>query len=257
MHTNEFSSINECINELTLQSDVLDIINCSDYNIQSFDFYNRIKKNYKETFNANQRIIFVITEDYYNDIGIGLILQKIQIIVNFVDISNYFISIVTTNKDIHSEYKQILETTSIDPVSFNLYQCAGEFIKHPTDLRNFTKYKLFNIEKSNFNNLTDKQKKLLYESKHFCLAPWIHLMIKSNKDVLPCCRSSNVIGKSNDASLKEFWNSEKIKEMRITLLKDDPFPGCERCYNDEKYGKESNRNAFNDKFSSQIHKINT
>jgi len=253
----DLKTITEQLSSLKSKFEILDVIDCNSYSLQSIDFYNRIKKNHRDVFENHQRLVFIIDQDYYNnDIAFGLRMHSIQIIVNTVDISNAFVIVLTTNKNHHNEYKQILNTYStVDKVPIEFYLCEGEYKIHQTDESLLTKFKLLTVERSTFDDLSINQKYLLYESENFCIAPWVHLMIKSNRDILPCCRSSNVLGKSDKTDLRTAWNQDNVKKMRVDLINNKPTAGCERCYNDERYGRESSRKVFNQKFAKHIKKI--
>lgn len=79
----------------------------------------------------------------------------------------------------------------------------------------------------------------IYKKKKFnCNNPWRRLSINSKGDIYPCCGftffSKNVkLGNIKDISLKEAWNSKKIKELRKKLKSNDlkDYPGCNLCLN--------------------------
>jgi hypothetical protein len=61
---------------------------------------------HKTEYSPDQRIIFVLTQDLYNSNSTtGSVLQAIQVILQDIDISNFFVCIVTTNPDFDSEYE--------------------------------------------------------------------------------------------------------------------------------------------------------
>ena len=67
-----------------------------------------------------------------------------------------------------------------------------------------------------------------------CNSPWLQLLIRANGDVLPCCSSYGidmVIGNIKNSTLYDIWNSDKMKNMRKELLKNNfKFsPSCEAC----------------------------
>ena len=49
----------------------------------------------------------------------------------------------------------------------------------------------------------------LYNSKVFCMMPWVHTHIWPNGNAFPCCMSDSdiVYGNLNDNSLEEIWNN--------------------------------------------------
>ena len=76
----------------------------------------------------------------------------------------------------------------------------------------------------------------LYNSKVFCMMPWVHTHIWPNGNAFPCCMSDSDIeyGNLNDNSLEEIWNSEKYKKLRKNMLNEKESPECTRCYEMEK-----------------------
>ena len=60
----------------------------------------------------------------------------------------------------------------------------------------------------------------LYNSKVFCMMPWVHTHIWPNGNAFPCCMSDSdiVYGNLNDNSLEEIWNNEKYKKLRKNML---------------------------------------
>ena len=76
----------------------------------------------------------------------------------------------------------------------------------------------------------------LYNSKVFCMMPWVHTHIWPNGNAFPCCMSDSdiVYGNLNDNSLEEIWNNEKYKKLRKNMLNEKESPECTRCYEMEK-----------------------
>ncbi len=89
---------------------------------------------------------------------------------------------------------------------------------------------------------------LLKEGKHFCVLPWIHFHAWPDKRVLPCCVADsndpyNHI--KDDESILEMMNSEKYKQMRLSMLNDEPVTACQRCYDLESVGTYTMRKSHN------------
>lgn len=69
-----------------------------------------------------------------------------------------------------------------------------------------------------------------------CTNPWYSVSIKANGAVVPCCMAFNdepnmVYGNLHEQSLKEIWNSDKVKEFRIKHQQDKDLPmTCQTCY---------------------------
>ena len=83
--------------------------------------------------------------------------------------------------------------------------------------------------------------------KTFCVAPFIHLSTKTDGSIKTCCRALPGSGFSNikNESLNKAWNNEKIKKIRLDLLKGIRNENCISCWNDEDNGVSSLRQKKN------------
>jgi MoaA/NifB/PqqE/SkfB family radical SAM enzyme len=106
------------------------------------------------------------------------------------------------------------------------------------------------------NNSYNIQK--LKDSKSFCIAPWITSHTWPDGRVFPCClydtnpvayaKTDKLIppfGNVNDSELKDIWNSDKYKEIRVQMLDGKKPTGCSRCYHLE----DNNENSYREKFT--------
>ena len=61
---------------------------------------------------------------------------------------------------------------------------------------------------------------LLEESKTFCMFPWLHLNVTPKGDIYPCCSNNytDPFGNTKETSLKEAFNSDKMKQLRLDML---------------------------------------
>ena len=90
-----------------------------------------------------------------------------------------------------------------------------------------------------------------------CIIPWMHMTIRPNGNVYPCCRIGDDTPRGNDknyclgnikeASICDLWQSLKRKQIQTSITKAPPLP-CLKC---------SIGNLFNnkDKIWSQIESI--
>jgi radical SAM protein with 4Fe4S-binding SPASM domain len=247
-----FNNTDECIAKLKSEYNIVGIVNCDDYTPTSVDLYEKIKKLHLVEYNSQDRIIFLITKDYYEN-SVGLMLQSIQCMLNTIDISNFFSCLVTTNNNVESEYESILKNVSTDPVPLHIYQCTGPYqqLGHSGHTA-FTKYQKFN---DLLDNVTDRHKKLLFDSDNFCMIPWTSMMIYTDSKVLPCSASTNIVGNCSTNSLSDIWNSSKMKQLRKDMLDDKIIDTCSDCTFKEKLGIDSSRKATNRQFAHHITKI--
>jgi len=109
-------------------------------------------------------------------------------------------------------------------------------------------------EKLKIKDMTSKQKELLIESESFCMLPWMHLHAYPDGRAYPCCFAFDPypVGDLNKQSLKEVFNSEKMKEMRLKMLNNKKSRECVKCYDQEKSGFFSLRLSSNKHFGHNI-----
>jgi MoaA/NifB/PqqE/SkfB family radical SAM enzyme len=247
-------TVAECLDTLGSQFEIVDIVNCD--NLSILDLYLSVKKSHRETFNNKQRIVFVITQDRHRN-GPGVTLHSLQAILNDIDISNFFVCLVTTNDSIEQHYSEILEVVSTDKVPVHLYQCQGEYTILPCDnsVVPFSKQVSIKHLTDDVDKLSEHQLELLFENKNFCIMPWIGINIEPNSKVRPCCKTKLVIGDCSKNSLEEIWNSAEIKQLRQTMLTGQPAESCSTCYKEESIGRDTLRTSSNRTFANQIHKV--
>ncbi len=98
------------------------------------------------------------------------------------------------------------------------------------------------------------KKRLLTESKSFCVAPWMSLYVHPNGDVLPCCNwdLDSPIGNANDNSIDQIYNSEVNSNIRKKMINGEPVTQCSNCINHEKINHESYRQILNKKYKDCV-----
>jgi radical SAM protein with 4Fe4S-binding SPASM domain len=103
------------------------------------------------------------------------------------------------------------------------------------------------IPNVDLNTLTENQKFLLTESKTFCMLPWVHIHAYPTGDVYPCCMAEHHtrVGSTRNNTLKELWNSDGMKQLRVNMLDNKPNAACTRCYEQEKHGFYDGRTSSN------------
>jgi MoaA/NifB/PqqE/SkfB family radical SAM enzyme len=74
---------------------------------------------------------------------------------------------------------------------------------------------------------------LANSSKTFCIYPWIHQYIGTAGDIKPCCvyTHASELGNLKENSLKEIWNNDATKKLRLKLLNGEEEPNCKHCNN--------------------------
>jgi|AntAceMinimDraft_5_1070358.scaffolds.fasta_scaffold01310_4 hypothetical protein len=73
---------------------------------------------------------------------------------------------------------------------------------------------------------------LLNENKAFCILPWIHMHVWPDGRAMPCCiaDSDQPFGNVKKDGVKETWNSDRYKELRLAMLEGKKLNCCNRCY---------------------------
>lgn len=98
---------------------------------------------------------------------------------------------------------------------------------------------------------------LLNESKVFCMFPWLHLNVTPKGDIYPCCSNNYTepFGNTKQITLKEAFNSDKMKELRLNMLNETPSKICEFCYKHEQASPYSFRNYSKEQFSEHFDEL--
>jgi len=86
-------------------------------------------------------------------------------------------------------------------------------------------------------------------SKIFCNIPWFEININHDGSYDLCgCQNDKIVGTPKGQiynikkiTIKEYWNSPRLQEARLTKLGDTPDPMCKMCQQKESIGYESNR----------------
>jgi MoaA/NifB/PqqE/SkfB family radical SAM enzyme len=93
-------------------------------------------------------------------------------------------------------------------------------------------------------------KKEFRESDSFCMAPWIQLHAQTNGLAAPCCMAAtdetNYLADLNqNPDLSKAWNSTRMKQLRLDMLKGKKSSICSHCYKYETLGFTSERKKYN------------
>ncbi len=256
------TSLENLINQYKEQYSVVDIVNLDDWYSRDDSerpiwLQDRLKKIYKEAYANNERIILTLTqEDEYSKETdeAGLIVRTLVDVLNLLDISAFFITVITIDDELMHLSQAWMNKHMIDSVPVKFEFIPGtKFTKKLANKHLDVGYNYNSARplKMAITDLTPRQKELLLENKHFCMYPWIHLYVDPSGKTMPCCSSGGggsdfaTLGNTNESSLEEIWNSEATKKLRVRMLNDQPSPGCERCYEQEASGFFSMRNSAN------------
>lgn len=248
-------NIESCINDLNSKFDIVGIVDCDAIGTRWHELYLKLHELYQEEYQNNQRIIVKTNIDFYNQNEYGITLQSLQAIVNEVDISNFFICLVSCNPDLEQEYHSMFKQHSIDDVPFSLHRCDGKFTRHTAhNVKPFIKMQSLKSNADEILDIQDKHKQLLFENKNFCIVPWTSIMVTTDNKVRPCCEYKGTIGDASKNSLEEIWNSEEYRNIRTSMLNNQAVPGCKDCVYKETFGRETLRTSLNREFVRHVTK---
>ena len=95
---------------------------------------------------------------------------------------------------------------------------------------------------------------LLNKSKEFCMFPWLHLNVTPKGDIYPCCSNdyTEPFGNTKETSLKDAFNNEKMKQLRLDMLSGTKNKICDFCYKHEDSGPHSFRNYSKEMFAHRF-----
>ena len=217
----------------------------------------------KEVYNQNERVVFTHTDDFYADDNAttaGIKLRNLQVILNSVDISNFFVVVVSTNQQIQKEWQSIAELNQ-DSVPLTIQTVDGEFTRNVIEdylTRNET-YRYGSSDPINIrlDELTDRERFLLTKSKTFCIYPWIHLHAYPTGEAYPCCHSEmdHSVGNCRNNTLEEIYRGQPMQQLRDNMLNEVESPACQRCYEQEDSGFFSGRQSANKHHGHHVKRI--
>jgi len=254
--------------ELRGMHTVLEVVDLStwssDYESSLAELTQRCRELYQDTYQDDQRIVFVHTKDYYvkNNDQAGLITKNLQLILNNIDISNYFVVVLSTTAT--EDAAAVAQQLSSDPVPITWYSIAVEFEridleKHPHSIKETYQYGSANPLKISLDELSDREKYLLTQSKTFCMYPWIHLHAWPTGQAFPCCHAkagAGQVGNCRTHTMKQIWNSDQLRKLRTDMLSETPNAACGRCYEQENSGFFSGRQSANKHHGHHIDRVN-
>jgi len=85
-------------------------------------------------------------------------------------------------------------------------------------------------------------------TKTYCALPWASASLLTGGVIAPCCSWFGVDKFANVSTLKEYFESEDLKKVRQDMLDGKPIQNCSGCYQEEKLGIKSRRQASIEQF---------
>ena len=237
-----------------------------DYQLREW-FRRVLTEVHKEVYELNERIVFTLTRgDAYADVDVaaGQILTQLQKRLNEVDISNFFVILLTNDTTIPIAYSQVKNFISTDPVPITIVVYEETITTRSTANTKLSKSK---IDKLNYNSLaplkvsiddlTQREQFLLINSETFCMYPWIHLHAYPTGAAYPCCMADMEfpIGNCRTNTMQKIWNDQPMREIRKSMLAEKPVDACMRCYEQETNGFMSGRQSANKHHGHHINRV--
>tara|TARA_R110001606_G_scaffold135407_2_gene272433 strand:+ start:41 stop:1393 length:1353 start_codon:yes stop_codon:yes gene_type:complete len=101
----------------------------------------------------------------------------------------------------------------------------------------------------------------MQKSNTFCINPFYQFMVKTDGTSGVCCnldtpRNEEMLGNVNNTSIKDIWNSDFYKSLRLQLLNGEKPDVCTKCWKEEDQGLDSVRITSNREFDLVDESIN-
>jgi len=191
--------------------------------------YDQLQQHYQPVYENNFKLLIVQDQPDrydYDDLP-GQFVTTLQKYASQIDISNFFILLLTPNKNIATELEQARKLYSTDSCAIQ-YEIVDNLDFEST---------------SNVSVPTDT----------FCVLPWMHLYIGPDSNVLPCCVADQQypMGNINHQSVDSILKSQPFNQLRTNMLAGKRSKECNRCYVQEDAGITSLRQGHNNKWSQK------
>lgn len=176
---------------------------------------------YKDYYEPYERIIFYFPNDQYlysNDGTLGTLGTLIQQNMANLDISPYFVIVLTEDINVVQTMQKAHELYAIDSCNIKTIIVSSVPGMH--------------VETKQFN-----------ASDTICSLLWDEVFVDSTAEVFPCCHAprTNVFTNMNITTYMDIMNSDNFCEMRKNMLQGKKTSHCEVCYKLEDSNAESLR----------------
>lgn len=217
-------NINQAIDQCRLKYKILDIINID---IDQNELVQRLSSVKKDRYDTDERILIVQqNSDTYEYVDFaGTHLGFLQKACSTLDISNFFIIVITGNPDIKDELEQIRQDYSTDDLSMQYLIADVEY-------------------KKSIQTYPDT----------YCVHPWMHLFIGTTGDILPCCLAdqNRPLGNIRESEISEIVKSPNAVKLKTNMINGYRSKCCNSCYTKEDNHVVSLRMKANRMFSEYI-----
>lgn len=222
--------LEQTVEQLGAEFDVLgDLIDLSC--LQSSDgekkVFEQLSSLFRPEFTHNQRILvyqppndrYSVTENLASDSLIFL-----QTTLQKIDISNFFVVVISGNSAVQDELNWVQKKHSTD--SNPMAHCYVDI----------------------------KFKKIVPDTDTFCINMWNHLYVSTQLEILPCCNANTdlPLGKLPDQSVDTIINNSRSNKIRSMMLSGLRCSECATCYSNEDQGIVSRRQRDNEKSKDSL-----
>lgn len=204
-------SLENLLSELQQKYDCSDPIYLSNFFKPNGEkwLYELLSSLYQAEYKNNYRILVVqdCNDVYdYTDLP-GQAITALQKFGSQIDISNYFILLLSNNPEVEEELEQAQKLYSAD--SNPIQHCVVTSL--PLAVKTHT------------------------VSDTFCIYPWMHLYIGTDGNILPCCHGiqQHPLGNIRIQSIDAILKSDKFNQLRKNMLSGQRSKECKRCYDFE------------------------
>jgi sulfatase maturation enzyme AslB (radical SAM superfamily) len=188
-------------------------------------WHDRLRSSRRDSFAHDERILVIQdTEDHYayHDQP-GVCLQWLQDTLQQIDISNYFVLVVTGNPEIAEEIRMVHESSRDDvPLRYHMV----DWPYHRQD----------------------------QARDSFCIVPWTHIFVDYDGTQSACCLAvhDKPLGDLKTQAVTDIINNDRYRSMRLAMLQNRSIPDCHRCYQQERRGITSGRQRHNRRYLDRI-----
>ena len=193
----------------------------------SSTLYTELYQLRKDKFDPDERIVFACFDTLEDD-HIKLFLSKLNEYSQFIDISNFFI-LVVSNRPWIANY--LAELNPSDPIQYQ------------------------NLDIISSGQPVVNNEILFDPPATVCNQPWMSLHVKPNGMFAPCCFYQSVVRDENGNpyraeinTITEVYNSQYMHQLRNDFKQGKKPEPCARCWKEEDNGAESKRQLFKHRF---------
>ena len=217
-------TLDQAIDQYQKDYTILDVINIQ---VSPSELQQRLLAIKKDSYSTLERILVVQHNsdvyEYADAPGRNII--DLQRIVAGLDISNFFVTVLTGNPDVALELEQVRQEYSTDDLP---------------------------MQHAHVNLPYHKQVNKYNDT--YCVLPWMHVYVGTNGDVLPCCQAdqNKPLGSILNSDIDTIMQSESARALKQNMVDGYRSRSCASCYRLEDNQAFSSRQAHNRDFAKYI-----